>query len=101
MVSTNKEELFELLVESSTDFAMFTIDPNGIVTSWNIGAERLFGYSEAEILGRSGDVIFIPEDRAQGAAENERSRALGLKVAQRMIDGTSEVTVRDFGPRAF
>ena len=76
MVSTNKEELFELLVESSTDFAMFTIDPNGIVTSWNIGAERLFGYSELEILGRSGDVIFIPEDRAQGAAENERSRAL-------------------------
>src|SRR5215212_5678317 len=75
MAITNKDELFEVLVESSTDFAVFTTDPNGIVTTWNIGAERLFGYSEAEILGRSGDVIFIPEDRAKGAAENERLRA--------------------------
>ena len=75
MAITNKDELFEVLVESSTDFAMFTTDPNGIVTTWNIGAERLFGYSEAEILGRSGDVIFIPEDQAKGAAENERLRA--------------------------
>ena len=75
MAGTSKEELFELVVESSTDFAIFTIDPNGTVTSWNVGAERLFGYSEPEILGRSGDVIFTPEDRAKGAAENERSRA--------------------------
>jgi len=41
----------------------------------NVGAERLFGYSETEIVGRSADVIFIHEDRTQGAAENERSTA--------------------------
>jgi PAS domain S-box-containing protein len=73
--STSKEELFELLVESSTDFAIFTTERNGDVTSWNVGAERLFGYSESEITGRSADVIFTPEDRALGAAQQERIAA--------------------------
>src|SRR5215204_693371 len=72
----SKDELFELIVESSTDFAIFTIDPTGIVTSWNVGAERLFGYSEDEMLGACGDVIFTPEDRAAAASENERAVAL-------------------------
>src|SRR4029078_11423066 len=83
VANTNKEELFEALVESSTDFAIFTIDANGVVTSWNIGAERLFGYSENEILGRSGDVIFIPEERAKGSAEKERAAA---KLEGRAVD---------------
>ena len=62
----NKEELFELLVESSVDFAMFTTDTNGLITSWNRGAERLFGYSEEQIIGRPTDVVFTAEDRAAG-----------------------------------
>jgi len=73
----SKEELFELLVESSVDFAIFTLDPDGITTSWNIGAERLFGYAEREMLGCSADVIFVPEDRAVGAPEKERSESRG------------------------
>jgi PAS domain S-box-containing protein len=72
----SKDELFELIVESSTDFAIFTIDPAGIVTSWNVGAERLFGYSEDEMVGACGDVIFTPEDRAAAAPETERAVAL-------------------------
>src|SRR3954452_14732145 len=68
----NKAELFELIVESSKDFAIFTQDETGLVTSWNIGAERLFGYSESDMLGTSADVIFTPEDRAAGAPEHER-----------------------------
>src|SRR4051812_5151666 len=75
MASISKEELFELVVESSTDFAIFTIDSGGIITSWNGGAERLFGYSESEIVGRSADVIFTPEDRAERAPEQERTGA--------------------------
>lgn len=70
-----KEELFELLVQSSSDIAIFTMDPIGITTTWNIGAERLFGYSQDEILGRSADVIFTPEDRAARVHERERSEA--------------------------
>src|SRR3954463_9703856 len=75
MSGASKEELFELLVDSSIDFAIFTMDREGIVTSWNVGAERLFGYSENEIMARSADRIFTPEDRADGAAEKERSTA--------------------------
>src|SRR3954452_8459181 len=71
----NKEELFELVVESSIDFAIFTMDPNGLTTSWNVGAERLFGYAEEQMLGRSADVIFTAEDRAAAAPEKERSEA--------------------------
>jgi PAS domain S-box-containing protein len=72
---TSKEELFELIVESATDFAIFTIDPGGLTTSWNRGAERLFGYAEAEILGATADVIFTPEDREAGAPQAERVQA--------------------------
>jgi PAS domain S-box-containing protein len=69
----SKIELFELVVESSTDFAIFTMDGNGLATSWNVGAERLFGYSEEQMLGRSADVIFTAEDRAAAVPEKERS----------------------------
>lgn len=68
-------DLLRLIFESATDFAVFAQDPSGKVISWNIGAERLIGYSEDEILGRNGDIIFTPEDRAAGAPEQERSKA--------------------------
>jgi PAS domain S-box-containing protein len=73
--AVGEAELFERIVESATDFAIFAMDPNGAVTSWNVGAERLFGYVEGEIIGHSADVIFTPEDRAAGAPEDERRRA--------------------------
>jgi len=71
----SKEELFELVVESSEDFAIFTLDGSGIVTSWNRGAEHLFGYTEAEMRGCSGDLIFTPEDRVSGTFAEELSKA--------------------------
>ncbi len=69
-------ELLQLLFESATDFAIFTMDPNGVTTTWNTGAERLFGYKEQEILGRSADVIFPPEPDGLNAAAEERRLAL-------------------------
>ena len=71
---SNKEELFELLVESSVDFAIFSMDPEGLITSWNVGAERLFGYAEDEVLGRFADVIFTAEDRAASPGAIHRAR---------------------------
>jgi len=68
---STREDLFEL-VESATDFAIFTIDPNGIVTTWNTGAERLFGFAAEEIVGSAADVIFTLEDRQAGAPQKER-----------------------------
>ena len=47
------------------------LDLDRRITSWNSGAQRLLGYSEHEIIGQLGDVIFTPEDRAAGAAEHE------------------------------
>jgi PAS domain S-box-containing protein len=81
----SKEELFELVVESSVDFAIFTMDPNGMTTSWNVGAERLFGFSEREMIGSAADVIFTPEDRIEGAPEKERScsRSVGRAEDER------------------
>jgi PAS domain S-box-containing protein len=70
-----KEELFELVIESSTDFAIFTMNMSGTATSWNIGAERLFGYSTSEMLGSSTDLTFTAEDRAIGIPEKERLTA--------------------------
>jgi PAS domain S-box-containing protein len=72
----NKCGLYEQLVESVTGFAILTMDPDGIVTSWNTGAERLIGYRDAEIVGLTADLIFVPEDRACGAAAAERAKAL-------------------------
>jgi PAS domain S-box-containing protein len=68
-------ERYQLLVQSTTEYAMFTMDEAGIVDSWNRGAERIFGYSEPEILGQPGAIIFVPEDRAEGEAESELRRA--------------------------
>ena len=83
---------FRLLVEGVNDHALFTIDAEGRITSWNRGAERLLGHKEDEIVGRNFACIFTPEDvennvpgqliekaREAGRAEDEgwRMRANG------------------------
>jgi PAS domain-containing protein len=54
--------LFRIVVGSALDFAIFTIDESGAITSWNAGAERALGFTCAEIIGRNTDAIFMPED---------------------------------------
>ncbi|MEH2184551.1 PAS domain-containing protein [Nostoc sp.] len=70
------ESRFRLMVESAKEYAIFTLDLNGVVTSWNAGAERLLGYSEVEIVGRNGRIVFTPEDNEQGQAAREMQLAL-------------------------
>ena len=69
------EEYLRLMVESIKDFAIFTVDPQGLVVTWNPGAERLFGYPEKEILGQQLAILFTPEDRAAGIPEQEIATA--------------------------
>ncbi|MEZ4618792.1 MAG: PAS domain S-box protein [Caldilineaceae bacterium] len=69
------EERYRLLVESAQEYAIFMLDPEGRITSWNTGAERIFGYSEAEAMGMAGRLIFTPEDRAAGVPETEMTTA--------------------------
>lgn len=72
----SSEERLRLMVESAGDFAIFSMDLDRCITIWNSGAQRLLGYTEAEVLGRSGDIIFRMEDRAEGAPEEESKTAL-------------------------
>jgi PAS domain S-box-containing protein len=57
---------YRLLVNAVTDYAIYMLDPNGRITSWNPGARRLKGYEEAEILGQHFSRFYIDEDRVAG-----------------------------------
>ena len=70
------EKRFRLLVENVEDHAIFMMDPEGRVVSWNAGAERIFGHEEGEAIGRPGSFIFTPEDTEAGAPEHELEVAL-------------------------
>jgi PAS domain S-box-containing protein len=58
------ERNFRLLVEGITDYAIFMLDPQGRVTNWNAGAERIKGYKASEIVGKHFSVFYTPEDLA-------------------------------------
>jgi len=70
------EERFRVLVEGARDYAMFLLDPKNVITFWNKGAERVFGWNQDEAIGQSGAMIFLPEDKAKGAVEKEIEIAL-------------------------
>jgi diguanylate cyclase (GGDEF)-like protein/PAS domain S-box-containing protein len=70
------EERFRLLVEKVKDYAIFMLDPEGCVNSWNAGAERIKGYRSEEIIGRHFSVFYLPEDIERGHPEKE------LRLAQ-------------------
>jgi PAS domain S-box-containing protein len=72
----DSDELLRLIFESAKDFAIFTADVDGQVTSWNPGAERLLGYTEDEIIGRHASIIFPPEHGGAKAEAEERQTAL-------------------------
>lgn len=69
------EERFRLVVESVMDYGIFTLDTEGRVTSWNIGAERIKGYRAEEIIGQHFSVFFPPEDIAWGKPGYELQKA--------------------------
>src|SRR5689334_16354396 len=85
---TTDGERFRLLVEAVTDHAIFMLDLNGTVTSWNAGAERITGYKESEIVGRSFTTFYEEADRAAGipqrvlsiAARDGKLQAEGWRV---------------------
>jgi len=68
------ERSFRLLVEGVADYALYMLDPAGIVTSWNIGGERIKGYTSDEIVGQHFSRFYTEADRANG----KPARALGI-----------------------
>jgi PAS domain S-box-containing protein len=69
------EERFRLLIEGVVDYAIFMLDPEGMVTSWNAGAERINGYRRDEILGKHISRFFAPEDVDAGKPWEELAAA--------------------------
>jgi PAS domain S-box-containing protein len=61
------ERQFRLLVNNVTDYALYLIDPNGIITSWNTGAQRIKGYTADEIIGQHFSRFYTEADRSAGA----------------------------------
>jgi PAS domain S-box-containing protein len=72
------EERFRLLVEGVKDYAIYMLDPGGLVSSWNAGAQRIKGYTAGEVLGTHFSRFFTPEDAAAGKPQR------ALEVAARV-----------------
>lgn len=70
------ERRFRLLVEGVTDYAIFMLDPNGMVTNWNRGAEQIKGYADVEIVGRHFSAFYTPKDRQAGVPARALETAL-------------------------
>ena len=71
------EEQFRILVQGVTDYAIYMLDPQGHITNWNVGAERLKGYKPDEIIGESFARFYSEEERAKGIPYNN------LRIAER------------------
>ncbi len=84
---------YRLLVNAVTDYAIYMLDPDGRITSWNPGARRLKGYEEGEILGEHFSRFYIEEDRAAGLPE----RALAAAAKDGRFEGEGWRVRKDGG----
>lgn len=75
MASPTSEQLFRLMLDNIVDYAMFVVDLDGIIASWNPGVGRLLGYSESEFVGQPASLIFTPEDVANNVPVGEMADA--------------------------
>ena len=78
-----EEMRFRLLIDAVVDYAIYMIDPDGIITSWNSGAKRFKGYEEAEILGEHFSRFYTTDDRAAGLPQ----RALDTAIREGRFEG--------------
>ena len=69
------ERKFRLLVEGVVDYAIYMLDPTGIITNWNAGAKRIKGYQAKEVIGKHFGMFYLPEDREAGLPERSLQTA--------------------------
>ncbi len=76
------EERYHKMVDEVEDYAIILLDKNGIIQNWNKGAEKIKGYKESEIVGKSFRLFYLPEDREKGTPEHllQRAREKGKAV---------------------
>jgi PAS domain S-box-containing protein len=70
------EEKFRVLVQGVTDYAIYMLDADGIVTNWNVGAQRIKGYAPDEIIGQHFSLFYTPEDRERGEPQKALQAAI-------------------------
>ncbi len=74
------DELFRLMIEGVKDYGIFTMDPDGIIITWNDGAQRMYQYTEQEIIGQHASVLYSQDSLRRDEFENElREAAKGGK----------------------
>ncbi|MEN3327015.1 MAG: hypothetical protein V7638_1822 [Acidobacteriota bacterium] len=76
------EDIYRKAIEDIRDYAIFLVDVDGIVTNWNVGAQHILGYTEAEIIGKDGAKFFTLEDRVKGVPAKELAAAAMLGRAE-------------------
>ncbi len=74
-IRAGEDERFRLLVEAVTDYAIFMLDPSGVIASWNPGAQRSKGYERSEIIGRNFSTFYTEEDRLAGLPQRALATA--------------------------
>ncbi|RYD36837.1 MAG: PAS domain S-box protein [Verrucomicrobiaceae bacterium] len=79
------QERLRLILENAREYAIFSMNPERTITSWNSGAQAILGFTQEEAVGQAGDCIFTPEDRAAGVPAQEAAVALdkGSSVDER------------------
>jgi PAS domain S-box-containing protein len=97
MATTTKtqilEQLHKQMIAEIQDYAIVLLDTDGTILSWNMGAEKIKGYKEDEILGQNFRIFYMPQDRQAGlpeqlitlAIKEGRARHIGRRVKK---DGT-------------
>ncbi|ONG55835.1 hypothetical protein BKE38_08055 [Pseudoroseomonas deserti] len=81
--TTEQERLFRLLVQGVTDYAIYLLDPEGVVSNWNAGAQRAKGYTAQEIVGQHFSRFYTLDDRRAGLPQ----RALATALATGKFEG--------------
>jgi PAS domain S-box-containing protein len=79
----SSEERFRLLVERVRDYAIFMLDPSGVVRSWNVGAKAIKGYLPEEIIGRHFSVFYSPQEQQAG----KPAAQLEIALAEGRVEG--------------
>src|SRR5690349_6769642 len=76
------EDIYRKAIEEIRDYAIFLTDADGIVTTWNVGAQHILGYTEEEIVGRDASKLFTLEDRGRLIPEKELATAASTGRAE-------------------
>ena len=92
------EERFRLLVESVKDYAIFMLDPTGRVATWNVGAERIKGYTADEIIGQHFSRFYEQHEVDAGKCETRAGDRRRARAASRTRAGGCARTAPDSGP---